>query len=295
LSVRPLLGNGFVDARGEHGTTLASATWLDGRVGLERQRWGAEAAALHWVAPYHNFVLTEHGSTAVTRVRVDGRRVYDGRDRPGVLSVFPAGAERVSSYRHASIVFSALWVDPALEREWLREEPARAKPELVINGADAVAGALLAGLSASLLAGCDPGSLYVEHLVGLVLLRSRDAREAGRLAASALGRPALERVRDYVEANLGTELSLAALGKVAGLRADTLARQFKAATGLSLHAYVLERRVARAERQLEESGLGIADIALECGFSSQSHLTSTFRRLRGTTPRLYRSRFAPGS
>jgi AraC family transcriptional regulator len=130
LSVRPLLGNGFVEARSEHGRTLVSTTWLGGRVCLERQRWGADAATLHWVAPYHNFALTESGTTAATRVRVDGRRVYDGRDRAGVLSVLPAGAERVSSYRHANIVFSAVWVDPALEGQWLREQHERAQPGL---------------------------------------------------------------------------------------------------------------------------------------------------------------------
>jgi len=47
-------------------------------------------------------------------------------------------------------------------------------------------------------------------------------------------------------------------------------------------------RIGRAAALLANPRLSIADIAYAAGFSSQSHLTSVFRRLMGTTPYAYR-------
>lgn len=46
---------------------------------------------------------------------------------------------------------------------------------------------------------------------------------------------------------------------------------------------------------LRETDLSIGSIAFRLGFSSQSHFTTTFRRLRGMTPRAYRVNSSPES
>jgi AraC family transcriptional regulator len=53
---------------------------------------------------------------------------------------------------------------------------------------------------------------------------------------------------------------------------------------VSPHQYLVDLRLAQAERLLVESELSIAEVAFGCGFSSQSHLTTVMRRHKNMTP-----------
>ncbi|MNL85512.1 Exoenzyme S synthesis regulatory protein ExsA [compost metagenome] len=68
------------------------------------------------------------------------------------------------------------------------------------------------------------------------------------------------------------------------------ARRFQETVGMSPHSYVLGRRIERAGALLRRRDVPLVDIALACGFSSQSHLTTVFRRCLGLTPGEYRRR-----
>jgi AraC family transcriptional regulator len=98
----------------------------------------------------------------------------------------------------------------------------------------------------------------------------------------------LSRIRDRIEAELDTELSLASLAKESGYSRAHFLRMFRAATGLTPHQYVLERRLSTAQQLLRQSKTLLADIALKCGFSSQTHMNDVFRKRLGVTPREYR-------
>lgn len=65
-------------------------------------------------------------------------------------------------------------------------------------------------------------------------------------------------------------------------------RAFKVSMGMTPRRFHIEQRVLRAQQLLEERELPIADIAIECGFSDQSHFTNTFSRLRRQTPAAWR-------
>ena len=203
----------------------------------------------------------------------------------------------VASYRDAEIVFATLWFDPALAHTLLGGAAALGSLPLHVNGRDPVVAALLADLSASVARGEDPGSLYVEQLTALAWSRLLRLRPAGlpERRVAPLPRNVLGRVREHIEQGLGRDLSVSELARVAELEPDTFARRFKAAAGLSPHAFVLEQRLQRAERLLASTSVGIAAIAVQVGFSTQSHLTETFRRSRGVTPQAYRRSFLPGS
>lgn len=80
--------------------------------------------------------------------------------------------------------------------------------------------------------------------------------------------------------------SLAQLAGEAGLSRYQLVRQFGQATGLTPHAYLMQRRLHQA-RQLMGAGTPLADVAAASGFADQSHLTRLFARSFGITPGAY--------
>jgi AraC family transcriptional regulator len=98
----------------------------------------------------------------------------------------------------------------------------------------------------------------------------------------------LRRIRDRIEAELDTELSLASLAKESGYSRAHFLRMFRAATGLTPHRYVLERRLSTAQQLLRQSKTPLADIALMCGFSSQTYMNEVFRKRLGVTPQEHR-------
>jgi AraC family transcriptional regulator len=97
----------------------------------------------------------------------------------------------------------------------------------------------------------------------------------------------LAAVRELIEEQMEQPLRIDDLANAAGLSAMQFARQFKISTSKTPHQYLIEARVARA-RTLLQGRTSIAQIAFECGFSHQEHLTRTFGRQLGVTPAAYR-------
>jgi AraC family transcriptional regulator len=101
---------------------------------------------------------------------------------------------------------------------------------------------------------------------------------------------------EYIHAHLDSaeptlrerDLSLAELASVVNISPTYFAGLFKQSMGISPHQYVIQQRVEQAKLMLSKTDLAIADIALQVGFSSQSHLTQQFKRLTGMTPKQVR-------
>ncbi len=99
----------------------------------------------------------------------------------------------------------------------------------------------------------------------------------------------LKLILNYIDANLEADLSLETLAGLAGVLTHQFARAFKAHVGEPPHRFVLSRRIAAARKLLNDADNSIADIAYATGFSSQSHMTTTFKREIGSTPAQLRS------
>ena len=134
--------------------------------------------------------------------------------------------------------------------------------------------------------------LYAETLQTQLLIQllwnhsSLRPREATEPAGNEGQR--FKRVLEYIQSSLGDEVSLNDLADVAGYSPNYFLGAFKRATGQSPHIYLTEQRITRACELLLNPHRSIVSVALEVGFSSQSHFTSVFRRLRKTTPAAYR-------
>ena len=80
------------------------------------------------------------------------------------------------------------------------------------------------------------------------------------------------------------------MAAAAHLSAYHFARQFKAATGMPPHQYVIARRVERAQPLLHpDCDLALGEIAARVGFSDQSQFSHHFKRVVGVTPRQFRT------
>src|SRR5262249_26528125 len=105
-----------------------------------------------------------------------------------------------------------------------------------------------------------------------------------------LPRRRLRAVAEYVEEHLEAGPSLEQMAAVAHLSVYHFARQFKRATGLPPHQYVILRRVERARELLQpRPDLSVAEVALSAGFSDQSQFSRHFKRLVGVTPGRFRT------
>ncbi|WLR92786.1 AraC family transcriptional regulator [Shinella zoogloeoides] len=112
------------------------------------------------------------------------------------------------------------------------------------------------------------------------VLREQTPHE-NSLAASPIGR-----VRDRLDGDPASAVTLEDLAAESGLGRFRLVRDFARITGLTPHAYLLQRRTELA-RRLIAAGRPLAEAAVEAGFADQSHMTRNFTRRYGYTPGAY--------
>ena len=118
---------------------------------------------------------------------------------------------------------------------------------------------------------------------------ARSLPPAGSLAAWQA-----RRVRVYIEANLMQSLDISALAQVVNLSPSHFSRAFKRTLDMTVHRYVMQRRVERAQHLMLTTSEALSGIALSCGMSDQSHLSRWFRRVVGETPAAWRrARYEP--
>jgi AraC family transcriptional regulator len=92
---------------------------------------------------------------------------------------------------------------------------------------------------------------------------------------------------DYINDYLERELSLNELAAIAQMSQCHFCRAFRQSTGRSPHQYLIQQRVERAKQLLKQGAMTIAEVAIACGFTHQSHLQRHFKRLTGMTPKTW--------
>jgi AraC-like DNA-binding protein len=105
---------------------------------------------------------------------------------------------------------------------------------------------------------------------------------------------AVEQVREYLAAHAREQTPASTLEKIAGADRFTITRHFRWAFGTSPDRYRMARRLAFAQAAIE-SGLSLAQVAVESGFADQSHMTRQFKRTYGLTPTRWRALTAASS
>jgi AraC family transcriptional regulator len=148
-------------------------------------------------------------------------------------------------------------------------------------------------LKAEMESGYPSGRIYVDGLATALaarLIRDHSSVAAAPISASG-GMPGrkLKELLSFIEDNLSRNLGLRELAQVAGLSTSHLNVLFRQSVGMPVHQYVIRRRVERAATLLRDGDMSIGEVALEAGFSHQSHMASHMRRVLGISPKKLKS------
>ena len=103
-----------------------------------------------------------------------------------------------------------------------------------------------------------------------------------------LSKRQLTQVTEFMHENLSRSIRLSELASLAGLSASQFGRAFKVSTGMTPQKWHLAVRIEYAKRMLGDRENSLVDIALEAGFSEQSHFTRAFTAANGISPHAWR-------
>lgn len=223
---------------------------------------------------------------------------YDGSSSPLSFLLLPAFTPAFFAWNKTdeSILFT---IEPstlarvAIENDWLNPSQVELKP--IIYNLDSKIEFFARSFYEEITQNAVGTKLYTESLTNLFLihlLRNYCAftpklrQERGRLSPYKL-----QQAINYIEDNLAEDISLQAIATEVNMSRYYFCRLFKKSTGITPYQYLIESRIERAKELLsrKHQSISIMDVALQVGFSNQSHFTKHFKRLVGVTPKKFSS------
>jgi AraC family transcriptional regulator len=234
--------------------------------------------------PAHTHLLVLHLNGPVTVRRGRAELTSSELVPPGGLFLHPAGRELTVELGGRLDTVHVYLADTALQAAWNGDRSVELAEEL--GTTDPLVEQLILALDGVVRRWEPAARTYVDHLGGLLaahLIRGHSTGN-GPLPAGGLSDRELAEVRDLMASRLAEPLPLADLAAVTGLSVSQFTRRFKAATGQTPHRFLVRLRVDAAGRLLRAGDLPIAEVAVNCGFSHQEHLTRVMRAQLGTTP-----------
>jgi AraC family transcriptional regulator len=243
----------------------------------------------------HKLYVTVGGGTSRTIVRTDGAPRYDGCDVVGHVSFIPAERQNQGWYRGGVLECLSL----EIPQDWITKclngrEASRVEFLPVTNRFDPLIFHAMTALQEEAEVGGPAGRLFAETTATLLALHL--VRRYSNLAAvipspHPIATADLERTIEFIDAYLGAELTLEQLAKIANMPVSSFVRNFRSATRVSPHKYVVLRRIERSKQLLRSSDISIVEIAYLLGFSSQSHFSTVFKNCIGESPARFRACF----
>jgi len=260
--------------------------------GLGAALWDRdEAANAHYDDPnHHTLSLYVSGGESFARLQGKARRPSLGA---GSLCLMPRGASSRWVVRGPVRMFHLYFSRQAFERVYAEAWSGRpaASPREITHFRDPVVEGLIRSVilpldwnePAERIAAGHAGQTLMAYIASRMTERgSAPNRTRGGLTASGL-----RRVFEFVAEHFDQALSLEDLAACADVSPYHFARAFKSSTGESPHQYVSRQRIEKAKAALR-GGEPLSQVALSCGFGSQSHFSQRFRQLTGVTPSQFR-------
>ena len=134
--------------------------------------------------------------------------------------------------------------------------------------------------------------LFVDHVllaVGVHIAQTYGGmRPMSRPVRGGLAPWQERRAREFLLANIKRGVALKEVARECGLSVGHFSHAFRRTLGVAPHKWLIEQRVLLSKEKLRDDRLSLSDVATECGFSDQSHLTRVFRQTVGESPAAWR-------
>jgi AraC family transcriptional regulator len=236
-------------------------------------------------------------SARITR-RIDGEKSMQAALKPRIFGIVPAEVAShwdVSGSPEMLLLYVRKSMLQSAAEQVFNRDPSKIELIPRLGFSDPFMEQMVLSVLIELKKGQNCNPLYVDvlaHSIAVQLLQSHDASRDGTVRmkppARDLSQIGLDRAIDYIDVSLDQNLSIESIAGVAELNPICFARAFRRRLGIAPHQYVIEKRVDRAKELLSSTEMPIIGVALDTGFSSQSHFASTFKRVVGVTPKEYR-------
>ncbi|MBW4481849.1 MAG: AraC family transcriptional regulator [Tildeniella torsiva UHER 1998/13D] len=277
-------------------SVLSSSGWKDIHLEIFQQpefEIVEHQHTMHAIACGLPYPIPERSPTDSSGERwLDGKLIREKRN-DGDIAIIPADVPHRCNW-NASVQFMVLAIEPALlqhvGQDWVNCDRIELIPQFMTQQDALIQGILLA-LRQELELGGIGGYLLTDSLktaLAIHLLRNYCTTSPKLSSYSeGLSQVKLALVTDYIHDHLQQDLSLKEIAAIAQISQYHFSRLFKKKMGITLHQYILQRRIEKAKELLQHSHLSISDIALRVGFCDQSHLTRSFKQIVGITPKQF--------
>ena len=240
-----------------------------------------------------HFISVHLNPTNVAKEQTLNGRLHCSSFRAGDICLTPATAP-VSVRLQAPCELVGLYIEPAfltqLTAEVVNSDSLQLVPQFKLN--DPLIYQMAIALKAQLATSGEWNRLYVESMATAFsahLLQHYSTRKPKVKTYSAgLSKARLGEVLEYIHEHSDQNPSLLEMAKQVQMSPYYFSRLFKQSTGLSPHQYLISHRVQQARRMLTTTALSIAEIAVQAGFTDQSHLARHFKRQLGVAPSQFR-------
>jgi AraC family transcriptional regulator len=245
-----------------------------------------------WVG-YSHYLALHDLRLADGELFTDGSVVERRKDLRGMMTFAPAGCRLWgwSIPRSGGQSFTALYLNPRKTEEEVAQKLRHIPSQANVYFANSALRSTLEKMQLAL-AGLTPAdSMYLESLCLVAVLElcvvQKESLVAAAQPAGKLAQYHEKRIAEYIETNLGKDISLNDLAQLAGLSRFHFLRAFKKTTEETPYQYLLRRRIARAQTLLRKGNMSITEIASAVGFKDSTRFIRAFRKMVGVTPGAY--------
>jgi AraC family transcriptional regulator len=284
-----MLGKLMNSVQRSGGTTVVVSSEGRGWRGLEAELLRVAPGRTHVPAATQHRLGIHMGPPVNADCRCDGR-AHRRIQKHGDIDIVPAGLDGFWEDDRECVILR-LKIDQSLFHRAMsaigrdpNQQPLVPTFQLRDPRLETIAWAIKAELEANV----PSDLLYAETLaLGLAIRMAEAAGACPQTSRSATTLSSRQKamLADFIECNLETSLSLGQLANLLAVSLTHLKAQFVNSFGMPPHRYILNRRVERAKVLLAHSDLPMSQIALKAGFSHQSHMATTMKRILGQTPR----------
>jgi AraC family transcriptional regulator len=277
--------------------TILARTASIGPIGFTRLKSeGAPAGRTKDVPAENAYLFHVQLQPAAVDMLIDGKRSPATTKTPGTTFLYDLRcnpvAEIYSSFDNIRFYISQASLDELAFDQGIRRTEGLVSPQL--GSRDTVMYGLAHALLDHVECVKERSALFIDHVAlafhAHVITAYGNAVVPDDLTSGGLSPWQLRRVLDFLSAHLSDDPTVAELACECGLSSGYFSRAFRQTTGVTPHQWLIRKRVERARQLLLGNGLGLADIALVCGFVDQSHFSRVFTKFEGDSPGRWRQR-----